>query len=370
MNFIDLNLQYKRIKNEIDSAIKSVIDKGDFIQGGKVKLLEEKLESFVGSRCVTCSDGTDALFVALKALNVKPGDEVIVPSFTWVSTAEVVKLVGAEPIFADINADSFNITLEHIEPKITKKTKAIIPVSMFGRACDILEITNYANEKGIYVIEDSAQAFGSKNEGKMSCSVADISTTSFFPAKPLGCYGDGGAIFTNNEDLYTKINAITKHGQKGRYNYVEIGLNSRLDTLQASILIEKLKIYEDEIALRNKIAKKYDSFLSKNSFFKTPVITDQNNRSVWAQYTILLDSRISDGRSRIMEDLKERGIPTALYYPAPLHLQGPYMKGENEVLKITENISKRVLSLPMHPYLTTEQIEQISSELIDVVEKY
>tara|TARA_B100000963_G_scaffold361389_1_gene396485 strand:+ start:11081 stop:12187 length:1107 start_codon:yes stop_codon:yes gene_type:complete len=366
MNFIDLKKQYEILKKEIDSSIHNVLKDGNFIQGKQVKELEKLLSDYVGAKCVTCANGTDALLVALRALGITRGDEVIVPSFTWVSTAEVVKLVDATPIYADIDEDTFNISLEDIKSKITNKTKAIIPVSMFGRTCDIKKITNFANENGIKVIEDSAQAFGSKNDGNLSCSVAHISTTSFFPAKPLGCYGDGGAIFCTDPKLFETAAAITKHGQQGRYNYVEIGLNSRLDTIQAAVLIEKMKVYEDEIAQRNEVAKKYDESLHKISKIKLPEITDPSNRSVWAQYTILLDKDISQYREKIMGLLKEHEVPTALYYPAPIHLQKPYFSDTK--LEVTEDVANRVLSLPMHPYLDTESIEKISNALNNVIE--
>lgn len=366
MHFIDLNKQYEILKNEIDSSIQEVLKDGGFIQGRQVKELEKLLGNFVGAKCVSCANGTDALFVALRALGIKKGDEVIVPSFTWVSTAEVVKLVDATPIFADIEEKTFNISLEDIKSKVTSKTKAIIPVSMFGRTCEIKKITDFANENSIKVIEDSAQAFGSKIEGSLSCSVAHISTTSFFPAKPLGCYGDGGAIFSNDSELFEKASAITKHGQKGRYNYIEIGLNSRLDTIQAAILIEKMKIYENEIEQRNQVAKKYNDLLSNIDQVKLPQLTDQNNRSVWAQYTILLDRKISTQREKIMQLMQDQGVPTALYYPAPIHLQKPYLS--NVQLEVTESVADRVLSLPMHPYLEDNTLEKVSSVLNNVIE--
>lgn len=365
MNFIDLKKQYEILKKEIDLSIHNVLNEGNYIQGKQVKELENLLANYVGADCVTCANGTDALLVALRALGVTSGDEVIVPSFTWVSTAEVVKLVNATPIYADIDEDTFNISLEDIKAKITNKTKAIIPVSMFGRACDIKKITDLANENGIKVIEDSAQAFGSKNDGSLSCSVAHISTTSFFPAKPLGCYGDGGAIFCTDPKLFKTAAAITKHGQQGRYNYVEIGLNSRLDTIQAAVLIEKMKIYEDEIVKRNEVAKKYNESLCKISEIRLPEITNINNRSVWAQYTVLLDKEIAQHREKIMSLLKEYEVPTALYYPAPIHLQKPYLSDTK--LEVTEDVASRVLSLPMHPYLETESIEKISNALNNVI---
>lgn len=365
MQFIDLKKQYSLIKSKIDKSVENVIENGNFIQGEEVKTLESKLSEYVGTNCVTCANGTDALYIALRALGVKAGDEIIVPSFTWISTAGVVKLLDAIPIFADIEEDTFNISVKDIENKITNKTKAIIPVSIFGRSCEIIEICELAHSHNIPVIEDSAQGFGSKYKGIMSCSYADISTTSFFPAKPLGCYGDGGAIFCKNNELFEKIKAITKHGQKGRYNYVDIGMNSRLDTIQAAILLEKLKIYENEIIERNRVANKYNHYLVNDLIIK-PSIPTNDDRSVWAQYTILLEKSISNKRDKIMEKMKAKNIPTALYYPAPLHLQKPFYN--NETLPVTESISKRVLSLPMHPYLNDDEIKLIASTLSEVIE--
>lgn len=367
MQFIDLKQQYSLIKSNIDKSIENVIKNGNFIQGEEVKTLESKLSEYVGTNCVSCANGTDALYIALRALGVKAGDEVIVPSFTWISTAGVVKLLDAIPIFADVEEDTFNISVKDIENKITNNTKAIIPVSIFGRSCEIIEICDLANRHNIPVIEDSAQGFGSKYKGVISCSYADISTTSFFPAKPLGCYGDGGAIFCKNNELFEKICAITKHGQKGRYNYVDIGMNSRLDTIQAAILLEKLKIYEDEIVKRNNIANRYFKNFKALNLITAPSKTDDNNRSVWAQYTVLLSDSIANDRDLIMRKLKDADIPTALYYPAPLHLQKPFFA--NTYLPKTETISKRVLSLPMHPYLSETDVDEVSEKLVATCKK-
>lgn len=365
MKFIDLNAQYLHKKTDIDRAIKNVIDTGNFIQGSQVKELEALLSTYIGANCITCANGTDALYVALRALGISAGDEVIVPSFTWVSTAEVVKLLNAKPVFADVKNNTFNIDIESIKSKLTDKTKAIIPVSMFGRSCEIIEICAIAKENDLFVIEDSAQAFGSKYQGLMSCSYADISTTSFFPAKPLGCYGDGGAIFSKDDEITEKINSITKHGQKGRYNYINIGVNSRLDTIQAAILIEKLKFYEEEITKRNEVALAYSNKISSD-LVELPHIPDSKNRSVWAQYTLLLNEKICHKREIIMSKLRELGIPTALYYPEPLHLQSIYKNSDESLLK-TENIAKRVLSLPMHPYLDEDDIQNVSVKLTKVL---
>ncbi len=361
MKFIDLNKQYKTIKNEIDLAIQSTLDDGDFIQGNKVKELEALLGSYSQTNCTTCANGTDALYISLRALGVCEGDEIIVPSFTWVSTAGVIKLLNAKPIFAEISEKDFNIDPNNIIELISNKTKGIIPVSIFGRCANLTEINLIAKKHNLWVIEDAAQSFGAKHNGSFSCSMTDLATTSFFPAKPLGCYGDGGAIFSKDESLLEKTRIISRHGQKKRYEYVDVGMNSRLDTIQASILIEKMKIYENEIALRNDVAHKYNSRLDHLDVIKTPEIPESTNRSVWAQYTILLDNELKHKRDKIMNLLKEDGVPSALYYPAPLHLQPPFRNGQR--LPITEEISKRVLSLPMHPYLEDNEIDFIAQKL-------
>ena len=367
MQFIDLIAQYKTIKEQIDNSISSVLNNANYIQGDEVRHLESVLSDYVGSKCITCANGTDALYIALRALGVSDGDEVIVPSFTWVSTAEVVKLLNAIPIFAEID-QSFNIDINHVKTLINEKTKVIIAVSMFGNCSNLTELKQLSQMHSIFLIEDAAQSFGAKHKGAMSCSIADISTTSFFPAKPLGCYGDGGAIFTDNQELLELMNAISKHGQQGRYNYVTVGMNSRLDTIQAAILLEKIKIFEFEVSQRNYVAKKYNSYLESSSLIKIPTIPDQENRSVWAQYTIcLISDRLINQRSKIMLDLKNDGIPTALYYPAPLHLQAPYKLPNQPLLPFTENISNSVLSIPMHPYLSDSEIEKVSMSLLNAI---
>ena len=248
IRFIDLIRQREFLNNKIEQSILKVVQNSNFIQGEEVKLIEEELANFTGTKCVSVANGTDALYIALLAHGIKEGDEVLIPSFTWVSTAETICQLKAKPVFVDID-DNFNIDIKKMTEKITENTKAIMPVSMFGRCPDLNKIQTIALEHNLKTIEDAAQSFGAKSLECMSCSVLDISTTSFFPAKPLGCYGDGGAIFSTNEGLFEKCQIISKHGQKSRYEYVDIGVNSRLDTIQASILLEKLKIFEDEIKI-------------------------------------------------------------------------------------------------------------------------
>ena len=368
INFIDLKKQYELNSDSINQSILSVIHESSFIQGRQVKELEQLLSDYTGSNALTVANGTDALFISLMALGVGPGDEVITPAFTWVSTVEAIKLVGAKPIFIEVREDTFNINENDIEKLITKNTKVIMPVSIFGRCPDINKIKNLKKVKdlGIKVLEDAAQSFGAKLDGSLSCSIADISTTSFFPAKPLGCYGDGGAIFTNDSNLFEKVSMISKHGQQGRYSYKTIGVNSRLDTIQAAVLICKLKIFEDEIVMRNKVANIYNDYLQASSLVKVPSIPDLENRSVWAQYTLILDDSIYADRNKIMNLMKEKGIPTALYYPAALHLQKPYLDLDAN-LPITESIADRVISLPMHPYLNDQEIEYISKNFLRII---
>ena len=373
MEFIDLKAQYEKLKNEIDNNIKKVLDDGHYIMGEEVKILEAELARYVGTKyCATCANGTDAISIALMALDVKPGDAVFVPSFTFYSTAEVVSLIGATPIFVDVDERTFNIDTKKLEKaildvkeKTTLNPKAIIPVDLFGQPSEYDKIQKIANKYDLKIIEDSAQGFGGEINGKKACSFGDIATTSFFPAKPLGCYGDGGAIFTDNEELYKLILSIRIHG-KGDFKYdnVRVGLNSRLDTIQAAILLPKLKAFEEyELEARNRFAKMYDEKLK--DIIKTPKVLE-GYLSSWAQYTLICDSK--EQRDSLQEKCKAEGIPTMVYYPKPLHKQKVY---ENynfnlEDLKVSEDLSNKVLSLPMHPYLDEETVEKI----IKVIEKF
>lgn len=369
INFIDINKQYELNKDSIDLSISNVLKEGSFIQGPEVKELEKLLSEYTGVNALTVANGTDALFISLMALGIGPGDEVITPAFTWVSTVEAIRLVGAKPVFIEVRPETFNINEDDIKKIITSRTKVIMPVSIFGRCPDLDMIKNLPEVKkhNIKILEDAAQSFGAKSSGLMSCSIADISTTSFFPAKPLGCYGDGGAIFTNDQELFEKVSMISKHGQKGRYNYKTVGVNSRLDTIQAAVLISKLDFFEKEISMRNKVAKHYNDFLSSSSLITIPLIPDKENRSVWAQYTVILSDDVYKRRDDIMAKMQECNIPTALYYPAALHLQKPYFDPDAD-LPITEYIADRVISLPMHPYLKEDEIDYISHNLINILD--
>lgn len=355
MKFIDLNQQFKLNQKKIEQAIGDVIASGDFILGEQVEILEDNLKKYTETNCITVGNGTDAILVVLRALDIKEGDEIIVPSFTWVSTAEVVKLVGATPIFCDICSKTFNMDVNDLKNSLTERTKAIIAVSIFGQCANLELISKIGKKNNIVIIEDAAQSFGAEHFGNKSCSIADFSTTSFFPSKPLGCYGDGGAIFYKDKSYEKKIRSIPRHGQEGRYNYVEVGLNSRLDTIQAAILNAKLSFFDDEINTKQQIAKRYEHYLSSIEEIELPFIEDFN-RSVYALYTVKLNKNFD--RREVIEFLGSRGIPTGLYYPVPLHKSKPYLS--NKKLPVTNDCSERVFSLPMHPYLTENDIEEIS----------
>lgn len=377
MEFIDLKRQYKVLKKDIDKNIEKVLEDANFIMGSEVKELEEGLASYVGRKyCATCGNGTDALTIALKVLDIKTGDVVFVPSFTFYSSSEVVSLEGATPIFVDVDERTFNIDVNKLESAIEKVKKegkltprAIIAVDLFGQTANFPEILKVAKENDLKVIEDGAQGFGGSINGKMACSFGDISTTSFFPAKPLGCYGDGGAIFTDDEELYNKILSIRVHG-KGSFKYenVRVGLNSRLDTIQAAILLPKLRAFEEyELSDRNKVAKLYTEKLS--DLVVTPLVYE-GYISSWAQYTIILNS--SEERSFVQNKLKEKGIPSMIYYPIPLHKQKVYdgYSFNLEELRVTEKLCNVVLSIPMHPYLRDDEIDMVVNTLRDAIIEY
>ncbi len=373
MEFIDLKAQYAHLKDKIDKNIEKVLNDSHYIMGEEVKELEEKLAKYVGRKyCVTCGNGTDALTLAMRVLDVKEGDAVFVPTFTFYSSAEVISLEGATPIFVDVN-ETFNMDAKKLEKAIEQvksegklNLKAIVAVDLFGQTANFPEILEIANKYGLKVVEDAAQGFGGSISGKKACSFGDISTTSFFPAKPLGCYGDGGAVFTDDEEMYQLLLSLRVHG-KGSYKYenVRVGYNSRLDTIQAAILLPKLEAFEQyELDERNKFAKMYTERLKE--VVKTPFVPE-GYVSSWAQYTLILENE--EQRNTIQTKLKEMGIPTMVYYPIPLHKQIVY-KDYNfnvEDLQVAEKLSKCVLSLPMHPYMNEEQIEQISKAIIEII---
>lgn len=357
MQFIDLGAQQARIKDKIDSGIQKVLEHGQYILGPEVAELEKKLIEYTGAKyCITVANGTDALQIAQMALGIGPGDEVITPGFTYIATAETVALLGAKPIYVDVCPNTYNLDPVKLEAAITTKTKAIIPVSLYGQCADFDAINAIADKYGIPVIEDAAQSFGAIYKGRKSCNLSTIACTSFFPTKPLGCYGDGGAIFTNDEQLALVMRQIARHGQDRRYHHIRIGINSRLDTLQAAILLTKLEILDEEIELRNKIAMQYSQMLNNVGVIDTPFI-EKHNISAWAQYTIKVKNR-----SEVQKKLKDAGIPTAVHYPIPLNKQ-PAVADSRVQLQVGDKIAEEVMSLPMHPYLIDSDQERVLQAL-------
>ena len=365
-DFIDLRSQLKSIREKINQRIGNVLNHGSYIMGPEVKDFESQLEKYLSVKhAVTCGNGTDALTISLMAIGVKKDDIVIVPSFTYIATAETVSQLGAKPFFVDINRQTFNMdvksisrSIEHLK-SVKKDIKALICVDLFGQQCDQKEIEAICKKHNIKMIVDAAQSFGATFNDKPNGHHGDLTTTSFFPAKPLGCYGDGGAIFTNNKDLYEKINSIRLHGKGShKYEHINIGVNSRLDTIQAAILLEKLAIFDKEIKQRNVIAERYTEKLK--DYFDCPHVKS-GHKSVWAQYTIK-----STHRDKLKEKLAEKNIPSVVYYPIPLHQQSIYISKEcdPEGLKESEEVSNLVLSLPMHPYMSFEDQDIICDELI------
>jgi len=354
IDYANLNLQYQYYKKNIDDAIFKVVKKSKFIMGEEVSKLEKNLEKFTGaSHAITCSSGTDALLLAMMAINIQPGDEIITTPFTWVSTAETIALLKAIPVFVDIEPDTYNINANLIEAAITKNTKAIMPVSLFGQPADIDHIQNIAKKHDLKVIIDGAQSFGSTYKNKTDSNLGDISITSFFPSKPLGCYGDGGAVFTNNDKYAEKIKMLRVHGQNKRNHHKYIGMGGRMDTIQAAILLAKLKYFKQELKDRKIVADRYTNGLT--NIVQTPIIK-QNISSAWAQYTIRVNNR-----DDIQNELKKKDIPTSVFYPVSLHLQEcfKYLNYKRGDFSISEKSSNEVISLPMNPFLTHDQIDYI-----------
>lgn len=357
IEFIDLKTQQARIKDQIDAAIQRVLAHGQYILGPEVAELEEKLAAYTGAKhCITVANGTDALQIAQMALGIGPGDEVITPGFTYIATAETVALLGAKPVYVDIDARTYNLDPALLEAAITSRTKAIVPVSLYGQCADFDAINAIAAKHGIPVIEDAAQSFGATYKGRKSCNLSTIACASFFPSKPLGCYGDGGAIFTNDDELAKVMRQIARHGQDRRYHHIRVGVNSRLDTLQAAVLLTKLKIFDDEIASRQRVAAEYGRLLGEAGIAAIPYV-ESHNQSAWAQYTV----RVSD-REALQARMKQGGVPTVVHYPIPLNHQ-PAVANEQTRLPVGDAVATRVLSLPMHPYLKEADQELISSLL-------
>jgi dTDP-4-amino-4,6-dideoxygalactose transaminase len=387
MQFIDLAAQQKRIRDKIVSNIAAVLDHGKYIMGPDIKMLEERLAAYVGVRhAIACASGTDALLLALMAEGVGPGDAIFTSPFTFIATAEVACLLGVTPVFVDIDPKTFNIDPSRLEVAIEAIEKndstihpipvgnsvlspqscnltprGVIAVDLFGLPADYDRINAIAQRHNLFVIEDAAQSFGAELNDKKACSLAEVACTSFFPAKPLGCYGDGGMCFTDNDDAAETLRSLLFHG-KGHHKYdnVRIGINGRLDTIQAAILLAKFDIFPEEIELRQKVARRYTRLLTPCSSLLTPIIP-KGYKSAWAQYSILAKDEAH--RSELQNKLKEKGIPTAIYYPKPLHLQTAFSSlgyGDGD-FPISEDDAQRIFSIPMHPYLTDEQQQNIAN---------
>ena len=359
IDFAKLTIQYKRYKEEIDSTIQNVLNHGKYIMGPEIKELEEGLCAFTDAKnAIGCSSGTDALLLAMMALDIQPGDEIITTPFTFIATAETIALLKAKPVFVDIDEKTYNIDASKIEEKITPKTKGIISVSLYGQPSDLDEINEIAKKYNLFHIIDGAQSFGATYKNKAEVHFCDIYTTSFFPAKPLGCFGDGGAVLTNSDELAEKIKMLRVHGQNKRYHHKFIGLGARLDTIQAAVLNVKLKYYKEDFKKRNEVAKKYNELL-KNKGIILPQIKEDRT-TPWAQYSIRVKNR-----DELQNKLKEAGIPTAVHYPIPLHLQEcfSYLGYKEGDFPVAEKISKEIMSLPMNPDLTNEEIEYITDRL-------
>jgi UDP-2-acetamido-2-deoxy-ribo-hexuluronate aminotransferase len=359
--FVDLAAQQERLRGELEARIARVLAHGQYILGPEVAELEERLAAYCGAaHCISCANGTDALQIALMALGVGPGDEVVTPSFSYIATAEAVGVLGAKPVYVDIDSASYNLDPDRLEAAITSRTRAVIPVSLYGQCANFDAINAVAERHGLPVIEDGAQSFGATYKGRKSGNLATIGCTSFFPSKPLGCYGDGGALFTSDEDLARIIRQIARHGQDRRYHHVRLGVNSRLDTLQAAILLPKLAILDDELERRERVAELYSQCLPRDAIEAMPHVMTYN-RSAWAQYTIRVPHRAA-----VQEVLKRQGVPTAVHYPLPLARQ-PAVADEAADLPNSDAAALSVMSLPMHPYMKADDVEAVALALTDAL---
>lgn len=373
MEFLDLKAQHARIATDVNDRMNKVLAHQRFIQGPEVAELEGRLSEFCGAkRTVTCANGTDALLVALMALNVGPGSAVFVPSFTYTATAEVVLLLGAQPVFVDVDPTTYNVDFDSTEAAIKRTVQegrlrpaVLLTVDLFGMPVDYDRARELADRYGLAFLSDAAQSFGASYKGKgIGSALADVTTTSFFPAKPLGCYGDGGAIFTDDDELADRMRSICLHGKgEAKYDVVRVGVNSRLDTLQAAVLLPKLEIFPDELDKRNAVARRYVELLDNR--VTTPRLPDNSDRFAWAQFTV----QVAD-RAEVQARAKAAGVPTAVYYPLPMHMQPAYLEyGQGKgSLPASEALSESVLSLPIHPYLTSEEIDRVCDVLLSPVE--
>lgn len=349
MQFIDLKSQYRRIKADVDARIARVLEGGAYVMGPEVQELEAALAQFCGApHAVAVSSGTDALLICMMALGIGPGDEVVTTPFTFIATAEMIALLGAKPVFVDVEADTGNLDARLLPAALTSRTRLIVPVSLYGQCADMADIVAVGDAHGLPVLEDAAQSFGARHGDRWSCNLSTLACTSFYPAKPLGCYGDGGACFTADDELARRMRQIRDHGQSARYEHARLGLNGRLDTLQAAVLLAKLAIFPDELAARARVATRYTELIAARRPRARPLTVAAGRTSAYAQYTVEVDDR-----ARVIEELKARGIPTAVHYPKPLHLQ-PVFRNDGQgtgAFPVAESLAERVLSLPMHPYL-------------------
>jgi len=375
MQFIDLKSQYRLIEKDVRDRIDRVLAHGQYIMGPEITELEERLAEFVGVRhCIGLSSGTDALLAAMMALEIGPGDEVITTPFTFIATGEMIALLGAAPVFVDIDPATYNLAPESIEEAMTDRTKAIIPVSLYGQCADMDRVNEIGARRGVAVIEDGAQSFGATYKGRRSCGLSLIGCTSFFPAKPLGAYGDAGACFTDDDALAKAIREIRNHGQDRRYHHPRLGLNGRLDTLQAAVLLAKLAVFPREVELRAEFGDRYSELLRErgarssdegDSGLLTPHVRP-GNTSVYAQYTVQVDNR-----DQVVGALSDAGIPTAVHYPVPLNAQ-PVFEAFSvpAATPLSVRLSSRVLSLPMHPYLTDEIVKEVAQKVAEAAGLY
>lgn len=360
MDFIDLKSQQALIRGDLDKRIAAVLDHGRYVMGPEVQELEEALAARTGVKhCIGVASGTDSLLIALMALGIGAGDEVITVPYTWISTAEMIALIGAKPVFVDIDEKTWNMDASQVEAAITDKTKAIMPVGIYGQTADMTAINAIAEKHGLPVIEDAAQSFGSTHHGAQSCSLSTIGSTSFFPSKPLGCYGDGGALFTDDDELADAMRQIRVHGQKKKHHHPVLGLNGRLDTIQAAVVLSKLSLFDDEIEKRQKVAETYGAAISQSAAvangLQLPEL-GEGNTSVWAQYTML-----SPDRDALREKLSAAGIPSVSYYAVPLHLQPvfEYLRHKEGDFPVAERVASEGISLPMNPYLSEAEVAEV-----------
>lgn len=364
MDFIDLKTQYQNYRSEIDPLLSDIMANARFIMGPELKAFETQAAEYIGSSyAIGCSSGTDALLLALMAIDIQPGDEVITTPFTFIATVEVISLLKAKPVFVDIDEKNYNIDIDQLESKITDKTKAFIPVSLYGQCPDMNKINQIAEKHKITVIEDAAQSFGAIYKGRKSCNLSKIGATSFFPSKPLGGYGDGGMVFTSDDALADKMKQLLNHGQNARYQHKYVGINGRLDNIQAAVLSVKLKHFEAEAIKRFSIGRKYNDLL-KDTDVIIPMVEPYTDRHVFAQYSIRVKNR-----DKVVGFLKEKQIPTAIHYPVPIHLQEAYsyLGNKKGSFPVSENISNEIMSLPMHPLLTEDAQKFITDQIKAIV---